>query len=110
MLLRRERRGVTEQGVAEVDEGLAQLGADEGGRGDAVNEELAEILAEAATEVEEERRGRRGGRLAQKGEDAWVGRVRGEGEVQEAVSADAWVRVDGPGALSLEETKREFDS
>ena len=98
----REGGGVAEQRVAERDEVAAQLGAAQRGGGRAVVREFAQVLAEAAAEVEEERGRAGGGRGgAEAGEDARVGRVVREGEVEEVVAPDARVGVHGPGLLAL---------
>lgn len=94
---------VAEEVVAEVDEARFEVEAVEVPRGGAVGDEFAQVLREAAAEVEEGLRGVVG---AEAGEDFGVEGVAAEAEVEEAVLADAGVRVDGEGAGALEMGRR----
>lgn len=97
-----EGGAVAEEVVAEVDEGGVEVGAVEVGGGDAGGDEGAEVLPEAAAEVEEEVGG--GG---EEGEDGGVEGVLGDGEVEEAELPDAGVGRYAPGAVADGEDVRE---
>lgn len=89
---------VPEEVEADVDEGPADVEADEAGGGNAGGGELAEGLADAAAEVEEEVRGAARGEAR---EDGLVARVGGGVEVEEAPAADAGVAGCLPGLVAL---------
>lgn len=87
---------VTEEVVAEVDELGTDVGAVEVCGGCAVGDEFAEVLTEAAAEVEE------GGAVLETGYEGGVVGGFGDAEVEETECADAGVGVDFPCTFALE--------
>lgn len=104
-----EGGAVAEEVVAESEEVGLEVGAVEVGGGHAGGDEGAEVLAEAAAEVEEEV----GGLRVRGGEEREEGRVEGvlgDGEVEEAELADAGVGRYAPGAVADgEDVRDDFD-
>ena len=91
-----EALAVAEELVAELHEFAVEVGAvDVGARG-AVGDELADILGEAAAEVEEGLVG-----VAQAGDEGRIVRGEVDGEVEEEELANAGVGVDVPGFFAL---------
>ncbi len=82
---------------------MVEIGAVEVGGGHAGGDKGAEVLAEAAAEVEEEVRV--GG--SEEGEEDWVQGVLGDGEVEEAELPDAGVGRYAPGAVADGEDVRD---
>lgn len=87
---------VAEEVVAEVDEVRADIGAVKVCGGCAVRDEFAEVLAEAASEVEE------GGAVLETCYERGVIGGFGNTEVEETECADARVGINFPGTFALE--------
>ena len=97
--VRFERVLIAEEIEAQVEEVLLQVAGVEGVGGGAVVDEFADVLGEAAAEVEEA--GAVGWGLFEEEEDAGVASLGGDGHFEEAEHADARVGVAGPGFVSL---------
>ena len=87
---------VSEQRFAHVEEARLEVDGFAVGRGGAVVGELADVLGEAAAEVDE------GGVLVQPGQDSRVDWVLGEGTYEGAEKTDARVWADGIGTAMLD--------
>lgn len=93
---------VAKEVETDVDETLAELGAGEVGGGCAVKDELADVLAEAAADVEELGAGLKTGEEA--GVEVVLG---GEGEFEKVKLADAGPGEGFPGGVALRKGKKK---
>ena len=92
---------IFEQRFGHVEEARLEVDGFAVGRGGAVVGELADVLGEAAAEVDE------GSVLVQAGQDGGVQWVLGEGAYEEAEKTDARVWADGVGAALLDGEKSD---